>query len=137
MFYTSCLYLIRLNNCKQVMPRRCPLPYLVAIHHTNRFIYTQDSKHNKLKNMVLKQVTGLSDQVRNSQLNSKKHYRQLEPSNCSNFILNYVFVIQVLKSHILNYKKFNIDCEYGIELYIHDKLPTRRQETVNKAIVNT
>ena len=50
-FRTLRLMCTCLNNCKQVVPRRCPLPYLVAVHHTNRFIYTQDNKHNKLKNM--------------------------------------------------------------------------------------
>ena len=97
-FRTLCLMCTCLNNCKQVVPRRCPLPYLVAVHHTNRFIYTQDNKHNKLKNMMLKQVAGLSDQVRNPQLNSKKHDIQ------GNLNYQNIFSNRILNLTCLHYR---------------------------------
>lgn len=39
-----------------VRPRWAPVLYLVAIHHVNRFMYTQDGKHTKLKNAMLKEA---------------------------------------------------------------------------------
>lgn len=39
-----------------VRPRWAPVLYLVAVHHVNRFIYTQDNKHTKLKHAMLKEA---------------------------------------------------------------------------------
>ncbi|XP_060076312.1 RNA polymerase II-associated protein 1-like [Ylistrum balloti] len=37
-----------------VQPRWCPVFYLTAVHHVNRFCYTQDGKHTQLKQNMLR-----------------------------------------------------------------------------------
>ena len=57
---------------KMVTPVWCPLPYLVAVHHVNRFMYTQTPPtparegggHCKLRATILRQVLAANDQVR-------------------------------------------------------------------------
>ena len=46
-----------------VQPRRSPLPYLIAVHHVNRFIYTTDGAHDQLKQGIMGQVLASKNQV--------------------------------------------------------------------------
>ena len=48
----------------QVTARRTPLPYLIAVHHVNRFVYTQDGANQRLKEAMLTQLVANSKQVR-------------------------------------------------------------------------
>ena len=52
-------------------PKWCPLLYLVAVHHTNRFFYTQDGNHTqdgkklkKLKTAMIQEAIITKNQVR-------------------------------------------------------------------------
>jgi hypothetical protein len=47
--YYECLFSLTLR------PRWAPVLYLVAVHHVNRFMYTQDGKHLQLKHAMLKE----------------------------------------------------------------------------------
>lgn len=52
---------------RAVSPTFCPAPYLIAVHHLNSFIYSQQNKNEderKLKAGVWKQISALSEQVR-------------------------------------------------------------------------
>ena len=40
-----------------------PVLYLIAVHHVNRFIYTQDGKHTKMKRTMLTQILRAKNQV--------------------------------------------------------------------------
>ncbi|XP_033733915.1 RNA polymerase II-associated protein 1-like [Pecten maximus] len=39
-----------------VQPRWCPVLYLTAVHHVNRFFYTQDGRHTQLKQGMLRDI---------------------------------------------------------------------------------
>ena len=40
-----------------------PVLYLIAVHHVNRFMYTQDGTHTKLKRTMLTQILRAKNQV--------------------------------------------------------------------------
>ncbi|KAL4237865.1 RNA polymerase II associated protein 1 [Mactra antiquata] len=40
----------------KLQPKWSPVLYLIAVHHVNRFIYTQDKIHQKLKNAMIKEL---------------------------------------------------------------------------------
>lgn len=48
--YYECLFSLT------VRPRWAPVLYLVAVHHVNRFLYTQDGKHTRLKQAMLEEA---------------------------------------------------------------------------------
>ena len=40
----------------QVSARRTAFLYVIAVHHVNRFVYTQDGRHARLKSAMLRQL---------------------------------------------------------------------------------
>ena len=44
---------------------------------------------------------------------------------------NIVIILQTLVRHLLYYKKANVDCEFGFELY--EDLPAIRRKTIETA----
>ncbi|XP_064600850.1 RNA polymerase II-associated protein 1-like [Liolophura sinensis] len=48
--YTQCLF------SQTVRPVWAPVMYLIAVHHVNRFMYTQDGRHAALKHLIIKQL---------------------------------------------------------------------------------
>jgi hypothetical protein len=51
---------------KAVNPHWCPIPYLIAVHHLNSFLYLQqqgDGEQQKMRGAILKQLVLQKDQV--------------------------------------------------------------------------
>lgn len=46
-----------------VRPRRTPLPYLIAVHHVNRFLYRQNERRSSIKREMLKYCVQLPNEV--------------------------------------------------------------------------
>lgn len=83
------LHLIRLYFqavfSKAILPVRCPVPYLIAVHHVNRFLYTVENKHRKLKEAMIKELM-LSD---NEELRHNLLYYKKASIECKNAIELY------------------------------------------------
>ena len=45
-------------------PKWYPLLYLVAVHHTNRFLYTQDGQHAPLKTAMGQEIISTNNEVK-------------------------------------------------------------------------
>ncbi|XP_045186711.2 RNA polymerase II-associated protein 1-like [Mercenaria mercenaria] len=56
-------------------PCWCPVLYLVAVHHVNRFMYTQDRTHTKLKCSMMSQILKSNNEVLEKHL---KMYKQAD-----------------------------------------------------------
>lgn len=48
---------------RTVVPNRCPLLYLIAIHHVNRFVYAVEKTHQKLRHDMMRELLASSDEV--------------------------------------------------------------------------
>lgn len=48
----------------RVQPRWCPVLYLTAVHHVNRFCYTQDGQHTQLKKQMLREILKSQQEVK-------------------------------------------------------------------------
>ena len=147
------LYLKALLN-RTVRPKWCPVMYIVAVHHVNRFMYLQDGKHKKLKKTILVQTLMIKHQVSIEPLSYQYfiilagQYKiskfMVEVSNQGrSLIMHYLnwnilrvlismmVYFQDLRKHLLFYKQAHLDCDCGLELYV--KLPNSRQKATDQA----
>ena len=84
-------------------PLWAPVLYLIAVHHINRFVFTQDGQHTKLKASMIKQVYKSENQVStNWQVTQSWKYLPTNVPHCIQvYLLDQVVTLSTCQTLVL------------------------------------